>query len=169
MTTTKRLCAMLVSIVLLLFVGLTRAEAQLPKNGTYTGIYGWFFPAAGMVELGKDHMFWAGASTGAFKNDAGDGFLHRAVVLCPGSGELNKGAISYSGNCVVTDQEGDKVFVQWACKSPSMPFPCDFYWTGGTGKYTGIKGRNSGQDIIAGSSPMGLVGWSQWKGEWQLP
>jgi len=38
-------------------------------------------------------------------------------------------------------------------------------WTGGTGKYTGLKGRGTHQQTVAG---MG-IGWSVWKGDWELP
>ena len=50
-------------------------EAQLAKQGTYTGHFGWY--AVGKtVELEKDHLFFLGECSGTFLNDTGQGFLH---------------------------------------------------------------------------------------------
>jgi hypothetical protein len=69
------------------------------------------------------------------------------------------------GYCTVTDEDGDKAFVIWQCKGQPR---CDgdFQWTGGTGKYTGLKGQTSFTGIPIGST---ASGYSLFTGNWQLP
>ena len=55
---------------------------QLTKRGTYSGVYGFYANTGETVSMGKDHAVWAGVSSGAFRNDAGSGFLHAAIVKC---------------------------------------------------------------------------------------
>jgi hypothetical protein len=41
----------------------------------------------------------------------------------------------------------------------------DFQWTGGTGKFAGIKGNNRWQGFGIGETPRGAV---VWEGEWLM-
>jgi hypothetical protein len=69
------------------------------------------------------------------------------------------------GYCTVTDEDGDKAFLIWQCKGQPR---CegDFQWTGGTGKYTGLKGHTNFTGIPIGST---ASGYSLFKGNWQVP
>jgi hypothetical protein len=165
MTTSRSTLLTLAAAVIVLLRGAT-AEAQLPKRGTYTGVYGWHFVGE-IMEVEKDHLMWGGESTGAFRNDAGDGFLHGAVVVCTSSGEFKKGSATNGGYCAVADKDGDQAFIEFKCAG--SPCTGEFQWTGGTGKYTGLKGRSWFQDVIAGRGVHGFVGWDPWRGEWELP
>jgi hypothetical protein len=141
------------------------AADQLPKRGSYAGTFGWYFQ--GTVSGDDAHSVWGGAGTGAFRNDAGSGFLHGALVVCTAAGvSRREGHSDDRGECVATDRDGDRAFATWKCtKCPSIG---EFQWTGGTGKYAGLKGRNSYQNNYAG--PAGSpAGWAAWKGEWELP
>jgi hypothetical protein len=163
---TKGALGILTAMVLVLVFG-AHAEAQLPKQGAYSGHFGWNATVVKFIELEKDHVFYGVEDGGTFFNDAGSGFLHLTAVRCIAVGETNKGeTISDNGNCVVTDKDGDKAFLAYKCKGTPR---CqgDFQWTGGIGKYTGIKGNNTfhGGTIVPGL----LQGYSVWKGEWQLP
>jgi hypothetical protein len=162
---TKGALGILIAMVLVLVFG-ANAEAQLPKQGAYSGHLG-ENGTGKVIELEKDHVFYVGEGGGTFFNDAGSGFLHLTAVICIAVGESKKSeTISENGNCVVTDKEGDKAFLAYKCKGAPR---CqgDFQWTGGTGKYTGIKGNNTFHygPIMPGLSQ----GYSVWKGEWQLP
>jgi hypothetical protein len=66
---------------------------------------------------------------------------------------------------VVTDTDGDKVTLVWKCAIPNPPGKCegDFQWTGGTGKYVGIKGDNTFWGLI----PNPPNGFAVSKGTWE--
>ena len=147
-----------------LFLG-TDAEAQLAKQGTYTARFGWY-SVGKTFEIEKDHVFFVGEFSGALFNEAGQGFLHQAAVSCPGVNDVNKGASSAHGYCVCTDQDGDKAFLVWKCKGSATRCEGDFQWTGGTGKYTGLKGDNTFTGFLLLPTPSGH---STWKGAWALP
>ena len=101
-------------------------------------------------------------------NEAGQGFLHPAAVVCPFASDNVKGVSNSHGYCNVTDAEGEKALLVFKCKSPQPGARCDgdFQWIDGTGKYSGIKGNNS---FHAGPVPKTTSGYAVWKGEWQLP
>ena len=141
-------------------------SSDLPKRGSYSGVFGWHFVGEGDGAQGS--MVWGGVATGTFRNDSGTGFLHAALVKCTSAGTASKEwPLRDGGECVATDSDGDKLFATWRCTD--CPTKGEFQWLGGTGKYVGIKGRNSYTQTNA-SVPAGApAGWSTWKGEWQLP
>ena len=71
------------------------------------------------------------------------------------------------GYCIITDKDGDKAFLTWKGKdtSPNVGGG-DFQWTGGTGKYSGLKGNNTYRYTVISTTP---AAWVIWEGEWQLP
>jgi len=165
MAKTSRLLGVCIATALMLPVCAT--ADQLPKQGTYTGVFGWSVLSGDSLQLDKDHTMWGGIATGAFRNDSGGGFLHAIAVKCTFSGEFMNGAVVHNnGDCVLTDKDGDKVSATWKCVT--CPGTGEFEWTGGTGKYAGIKGRNIYLETSAGPPGSG-VGFSVWKGEWHLP
>jgi len=156
-----------VCIATAVMLPLCSTAEQLPKHGTYSGVFGWSVLTGDSLQLDKDHTMWGGIATGAFRNDAGSGFMHAVAVKCTFSGEAKSGAVTHNnGDCVLTDKDGDKVSAMWRCTT--CPGTGEFEWTGGTGKYAGIKGRNIYLETSAGPPGAG-VGFSIWKGEWQLP
>ena len=162
---TKAAWGTLTALVYVLGLG-AHAEAQLAKQGTYTSHFGWY--AMGKTyELEKGHTFFQGEYSGTNFNDAGTGFLHNTSVVCPGMTEVWEGGRGESqGNCIITDQEGDKVFLVWKCTNPGAGCQGDFQWKGGTGKYTGITGNNTFTGFSIGATSSGHA---VWKGEWKLP
>ena len=108
---------------------------------------------------------WNGSEfSGTFFNEAGQGFLHGTSWVCPGVNDLTNGASTASqGYCVVTDKEGDKAFLVW---KGGKGFEGTYQWTGGTGKYTGLKGNNTFRGVPL---PPTAQGYGLLKGEWQLP
>ena len=159
---TKRTLRMLVALSIVLFLG-AYAEAQMAKQGTYSGNFGWY--AVGKTfEIEKDHAFWVGEFSGTFFNEAGQGFLHGTSWVCPGVNDITNGVSTSShGYCVVTDKDGDKAFLAWM---GAKGFEGDYQWTGGTGKYTGIKGNNTFRAVALLPT---AKGYGLLKGEWQLP
>ena len=159
---TKRTLGMLVAIGIVLFLG-AHVEAQLTKQGTYTGHCGWS-TVGKTFEIEKDHGFWVGEFSATCFNDAGQGFMHGTSWVCPGVNDVTNGVSTSShGYCVVTDKDGDKAFVVW---KGGKGIEGDYQWTGGTGKYTGIKGNNTFHSVALLPTSQG---YSLLKGEWQLP
>src|SRR5215813_9412953 len=158
-----RLIAALASVVVLAVT----AEAQpLSKRGTYTSTFA-YHGVSKVYEGDKDHFVVAGDNTGVNLTDGGQPFLHQAAVVCPYVVEVSKGVGTSQGHCIATDRDGDKAFIVFKCRSSQPGARCegDFQWTGGTGKYTGLRGNNA---FHAGSIPKTGTGYAVWKGEWQL-
>src|SRR5262245_19549081 len=157
------LIAALASVVVLAVT----AEAQpLPKRGTYTSTFA-YHGVWKVYEGDKDYSVLGGELTGVNLTDGGQPFLHQAAVVCPSVAELSKGGGTSQGYCIATDRDGDKAFIVFKCRNPQPGARCegDFQWTGGTGKYSGLRGNNS---FHAGSIPKTTSGYAVWKGEWQL-
>lgn len=139
--------------------------ADLPASGTYSAHYGWTFFGE-VQELGPDRKVYVGTLPGVMFNDAGKGFMHQARTDCTLYNDVNKGRASATGTCVVTDADGDKIFVEWKCAGPMPTCPGTERFVGGTGKYTGISGDQTFQGNFIGDTG---AGWSDWKGEYRLP
>ncbi|MFO1352064.1 MAG: hypothetical protein U1F68_15860 [Gammaproteobacteria bacterium] len=154
-----------------LFLPVIGGAEPLAKTGTYSGKFLWSEHDS-IIEIEKDHMYLVGVQQGVFLNDAGSGFLHRAVGVCSVQGMIEKDKFTFSGYCHATDKDGDKAILQWACPPPQSGDRCvgTFDWIGGTGKYAGIQGRSQFDGVNIGKGPLGDdVGDSNWKGEWKLP
>src|SRR5207253_7788020 len=63
------------------------------------------------------------------------------------------------GYCIATDRDGDKAFLVFKCTAqPGARCEGDFQWTGGTGKYVGLRGNNS---FNGGPIPKTTSGYSR--------
>jgi len=161
----KGVVTTLTAVVLVLGLGVT-AHAQLAREGTYSGSYGWSVSST-VHQLDEGHIFSQDVYKGTFFNDQGKGFLHESSWVCPAISELIKGKGNAQGHCIVTDKDNDKAFAVWkGTIDPSAGFNGDYQWTGGTGKYTGIKGDNTFRATLIGSTTEGR---GLLKGEWRLP
>ena len=85
----KLLFGSLTTSALVLVVGVI-AEAQLPKRGAFSGIVGYRFPMSQVVQVDNDQWIWGGMYQGAFRNDTGEGFLHRTSVVCTALGSSRR-------------------------------------------------------------------------------
>jgi hypothetical protein len=142
------------------------AQAQIAKSGSYSAWFGWHSFGT-LTDLGNGVMQWHGEFNGALRNDAGSGFMHDASVICPGATLIVAGQAYYRGNCIITDKDGDRATLVWLCDS-KLGERCDgpMEWVGGTGKYSGIKGKSTFNGGFVGAGPQG---YSLWKGEWRMP
>ena len=158
----------IVAALLLACYSVVSAEPGLPKRGTYD--LRLFWQASGKwVQIETDHQFWFGEFNGTFFNDAGQGFFHRASGVCPGVRDRVKDAMEAHGYCVITDEDGDTASLAWKCKG-SENCDGDSEFLGGTGKYTGLKGRSTVHGIPRlRVDPDGSSGYAEFKGAWQLP
>jgi hypothetical protein len=139
--------------------------ADLPKSGKYTAHFGWVFKGD-VQELGPNRSVSSGMVDGIIFNDAGTGFLHKVRADCALMNDVNQGRANAKGTCVMTDADGDKVFLEWKCSGTMPACPGDERFVGGTGKYTGITGDNKFQGNFIGNTG---GGWSDWSGEYKLP
>ena len=145
--------------------GLAASATDLPKSGKYSGHYGWTF--TGQVQkLGPDRVVYAGMVPGVMFNNEGKGFIHKARVDCTILNDVNKGRARATGTCVVTDADGDQLFVEWNCAGAMPACPGTERFVGGTGKYKGISGDQKFQGNFIGDTG---AGWSDWSGEYKLP
>ena len=162
---TKRAYGVLAVVTLALLFG-ERVEAQLAKQGTYTGLYGWSLSST-VHQLEEGHVYIQDVYKGTFFNDANEGFLHESSWVCFGVSDLVNGKGDANGYCVITDNDNDNAFLIWkGIIDPATGFNGDYQWTGGTGKYTGMKGNNTFSATTIGSTSEGRA---LLKGEWQLP
>lgn len=162
----QALLRVLGALTLVLIIGVT-AEAQLPKQGKYRGMAA-LWSAGTPHEIEKGHVLFLGTFSGVFFNDVANGFIDKSAVECPGVNDIVNGlSVAGHGYCTITDKDGDKAFSVWKGKGTSPGFGGgDFQWTGGTGKYTGIKGNNTYRYTGISNTP---ASWLVWEGEWQLP
>jgi hypothetical protein len=145
------------------------ASAQLAKRGTYSGKFAYYDHNVTVIPIEQDRLLYTGTGQGAFLNDAGGGFLHLAVVSCPGRGLVDKGRLEFGGYCMATDKDGDKAVLKWSCTDGGGRCTGSFDWVLGTGKYAGIKGRSSFDAGPLGQAASGPVGYANWRGDWELP
>jgi hypothetical protein len=118
------------------------------ENWKPVGHFGWFGTGKA-YQIEEGHFYWVGEFSGTFFSDKGaSGLFHLAGVRCPAyyDLDLNKNTTQAGGYCIVTDIDGDQAYVTWENAStstgPGAPGPGTFTFTGGTGKYTGISGKN---------------------------
>jgi hypothetical protein len=89
--------------------------------------------------------------------------------MCGSQGVVQNDQFSFSGYCIATDKEGDKAVLKWACTRGGDRCVGAFDWTGGTGKYVGIRGRSQFDGGQIAEGPLGAIGDSNFKGKWNLP
>lgn len=151
-----------------LLVSAAESAEQLAKHGSYAGKLVWFEKGT-IMPVEKDYFFKEAPQQGLFLNAAGGGFLHSAVFTCGSQGVVQNDQFSFSGYCIATDKEGDKAVLKWACARGGDRCVGAFDWVGGTGKYAGIRGHSQFDGGQIAEGPLGAIGDSNFKGEWNLP
>ena len=163
----RKLLACTCAVMGLLMPAVGSAE-QLAKHGSYTGKLVWFEKGT-IMPVEKDYFFKEAPQQGLFLNAAGGGFLHSAVFTCGSQGYVQNDQFSFSGYCIATDKEGDKAVFKWACARGGDRCVGGFDWVSGTGKYSGIRGHSQFDAGQIAEGPLGAIGDSNLKGEWNLP
>lgn len=129
------------------------------------GEFGWFSVGKGH-QIEKGHFYWVGEFSGTFFNDKGPGSLfHRAGVRCPAyfDADLNNKKSKAAGYCVISDTDGDQAYLTWESQGDPGRIPGTFQYTGGTGKYQGISGKNTFVGVIQVNWQDGMTtGYSTW-------
>jgi len=165
----KTIFASVLCLALLVTFGLP-AEAQMAKEGTYTGkmVISLTLKSIAVGDrliVGYEYM-------GVFLNDRGEGFLHNASVRGLGAfhAENVKGVFEYDRSSgVLIDSDGDQViFTHEVAGSFDSVRTLTFH--GGTGKYTGIQGGGEWTWVQTRSATeVTAQGYAIHKGHWKLP
>lgn len=156
----------------LLAAPLASAQVQVPKSGKFSVHYGWKAVQT-RKDVGGGATLVIGEDHGAGFNDAGSGIMHLSAITCGETGIVHAKGIDFRGNCVITDADGDNIFLNWECTGPAKgPGPqegrcvgTETIW-GGTGKYEGITGKVEFHGGVIGNGPHG---YSIWKGDYRIP
>lgn len=133
----------LILMAIFLVVAFAGTHAQAAEQ-TVKAMATW--QAQGLVtQVDKDQAMMVGALMGALFIDGGHGQLDASTIICPGTIalNLNTGARSGQGRCVITDKEGDKIYAKWSSRGNEKGMKGPFNFVGGTGKFMGISGDNS--------------------------
>lgn len=93
--------------------------------------------------IGNDRVYMVAVYSGTIFVDKGEGVLHSGSIVCPGTVEadLNTGKKSGQGHCIITNQDGDRVYAEFKCTGDHRGCAGPFTLVGGTGRFTGITGE----------------------------
>jgi hypothetical protein len=120
----------------------TRAEDWKPACE-----YDYHDTAGRVYEMEKGHTYWIGEFVGICFNNKGKGSLFdQAEVRCFGFNDVdaNNKRIKQGGHCVSTDADGDHAYSTWEANDTlGFEVKGTLDYTGGTGKYNGITGKNT--------------------------
>ena len=125
------------------------------------------FALGKIYEIEKGHILWVGDFGGTLINDKGKGNLFdHAGMRCPGMNDIdsNNKKQRARGYCIISDA-GGQAYLSWQCEGNADGTPCrgTFEYTGGTGKYQTISGKNSFEYRPTAQWPDGTVsGYATW-------
>jgi hypothetical protein len=129
-----------------------------------TGEFGWH-TVGKAYEMEKGHTYFVGETTGTFFNDKGKGSLFdRAGVKCPVfvDTDTNNKRQKVGGYCIIADTDADQAYLTFQAEG-DIAAPGTFEYTGGTGKYKGITGKNTYVAVGPVNWPDGTSsGYSLW-------
>jgi hypothetical protein len=112
------------------------------------------------------HVYWVGDYAGTFFSDKGEkSLIDHAGFKCPAWGDidLNNKKVKEGGVCIITDLDGDRAHATFQGAGMPSHTTGTWEWTGGTGKYTEIKGSNTYAGHFAASWPDGTTsGYVTW-------
>ncbi len=93
--------------------------------------------------VGQDQVYLVGVYSGTLYVDDGKGALHAASIVCPATaeGDLQSMTKAGQGRCILTDEEGNRVYARFTCKGELEGCRGPFTIVGGTGKFDGITGE----------------------------
>jgi hypothetical protein len=130
--------AMLVAVCIM---PLDAEEATIKATAAWQ-MQGHFF------QVREQQALFIGAFSGTMLAEPKQGGLDVAKMLCPGMMEvnLNDGAQSAEGRCIIGTRSGDRVYATWNCTGVHLA-GCTgkFTLVGGTGKFKDITGSGDFQ------------------------
>lgn len=93
--------------------------------------------------VGQDQAYLVGVYSGTLYVDDGKGALHAASIVCPATaeGDLKSMTKTGQGRCVLTDEDGDRIYARFSCSGDLEGCRGPFKIEGGTGRFAGITGE----------------------------
>jgi hypothetical protein len=122
-----------------LVLGLAHPASTQMKEGTLSGTFAAFGTVKAMT-TGKERMVLALEEDGL---SVTNGPLDHVTWHCSGLANVTNGVGQAQGFCAGNDQMGDQVVFNWESEKhipDQKAARGTFSWTGGTGKYSGIRG-----------------------------
>ena len=127
-------------------------------------------------QIGPSKAIFLGGFAGTIFVEDGVGALNAGQIVCPGSLEiaLESGQQTGSGHCIITNDQGDRVFANWDCEGVhTVGCKGNFEVVGGTDQFSGISGkgefvvrsalRNLVIDALRGEATEAVLGLAVWK------
>jgi hypothetical protein len=96
------------------------------------------------VDMGPVGSNSSAECNGIVKTVDGSKILDNLAIRCIEDAKARRDAYTYSGTCVQTDNDGDKIFMTFEGAETG---PIE--WIGGTGKYQDIAGKGSWSSVDA--------------------
>jgi hypothetical protein len=134
----------------LVLIALVLAISSMPvaaEEGTVKATAAWQGQGR-LFQVQEKLALFVGAFEGIMFVETQKGDLDAAKLLCPGLLEINleSGAQSGEGRCLLTGRSGDRVYAVWNCAGEhSDGCTGTFTLNGGTGKFQGITGSSKFQ------------------------
>jgi len=138
----KRLASGIMTMIILVAATVMLSGYGYAEEGTVKAVSPW--KGQGFVfPVGPDQLYMVAVYSGVMLVDDGKGPLHAATIVCPGTVEadVKKGTKTGYAKCVITGEQGDRVFAEMNCTGDAEGCRGPFKLTGGTGKFTGITGE----------------------------
>lgn len=108
-----------------------------------------------VIEMGPAGSESATECHGIVKNRDNQGLLDNLAIHCLENSSTRADSHSYSGTCVQTDGNGDKLFMTYEGSNTGH-----FKWIGGTGKYKGVAGSGNLRVIVAPAGASNLFAYT---------
>ena len=165
----KIILTAVLSLTLLIAFG-SIANAQMAREGTFSGT-AVLSATLTTLTMGEERLQMNYDLTGAFLNDANEGFLHKTSFHDVGALHAVNGVMENDHSfCVFSDKDGDKLYLTHEATGSLANAKRFWKWVGGTGKYTGIQGGGewywvSLPPVVEGT----LIGLWEIKGNYKLP
>jgi hypothetical protein len=154
-----------------LVLGLAEPVSAQMQEGTLSGT----FAAFGTVKAttaGKERLLLAFDENGL---SVGNGVLDRMTWHCSGLADFTNGVGQSQGFCAGHNPVGDQVVFNWESEKHAPEQKVvrgTFSWTGGTGKYAGIRGDGTYVDYSGEFLPLfegTVVSYVTFEGSYRTP
>ena len=128
--------AALVALAALYAAGAAAENAPVPKSGSVKHAAYTVCRTVGTIDLGEVGSNTSAECTGVVKTSDGSKLLDNLAIRCFEESVARKSGYKFTGNCVETDADGDKLYVVY--EGPESG-PLDVL--GGSGKFKGLTGK----------------------------
>lgn len=133
-------------VITAVFVGIVAGASFLSvaagEEGTVKAVASWKGRAFAFP-VGREQAYLVGVYSGILYVEDGKGALHAASIVCPATAEGNLKTMTKTGQgrCILTDEDGDRIFARFTCEGDLEGCRGPFKLEGGTGKFDGITGE----------------------------